>query len=156
MTHNHEYLNTITQTSFDIRSRLQQLILTEPALLRRIICSQLFKSFVQTRSNCFLVSFTEISALITELRQNPRPDIVRALHILKNTGLQFSPLLEWIIHEVAEERDIESVPLLGEMHDGSTTALPALNPWVTNLIGNSENSRLELNFLNLLEEASAT
>lgn len=167
MMHNHEYLNTITQTQFDIRSRLQQLILTEPDLLRRIICSQLFKSFVQTpsitespsfpRSVFRIVLNIEIAGLITELRQNPQSDILRALHILNNTGLQFSALLEWMIHEVIEEGDIENMPLFGGMQDGSTIALPALNPWVANFIANaevSENTSLELNFLNLLEEVS--
>ena len=48
--HNHDYVNSITQTHFDLRSRLQQLMQTESRLLRYIICSQLFKSFIQTPS----------------------------------------------------------------------------------------------------------
>ena len=48
--HNHEYLDSITQTHFDLRLRLHQLVQTESRLLRIIICSQLFKSFIQNPS----------------------------------------------------------------------------------------------------------
>ena len=102
--------------------------------------------------------------LITELRQNPNPDLVHAIHILHDTGLCFSPLLECIIAELMDDLprrirgDIENMPLLTEMYDGSTHGLPVINPYVTNLIANPDSQymdeELEAVLFNLLEEAS--
>ena len=48
--YNSLYLQSLIQTHFDLKSRLRQLMQTESRLLRFIICSQLFKSFIQTPS----------------------------------------------------------------------------------------------------------
>lgn len=48
LVHNHNYLRSLVDTRFDMRSRLRQLMQTETRLLRYIICSQLFKSFIQS------------------------------------------------------------------------------------------------------------
>lgn len=48
--HNAAYRRSLVQTQFDLRSRLKQLMQTESRLLRFIICSQVFKSFIQTPS----------------------------------------------------------------------------------------------------------
>ena len=48
--HNTAYRRSLVQTQFDLRSRLKQLMQTESRLLRFIICSQVFKSFIQTPS----------------------------------------------------------------------------------------------------------
>lgn len=94
--------------------------------------------------------------LISELRNNPHSDIQQILNTLYNMKLQFSPLLEWILHELCDNcdvPDIENVPILN-MQDGSTVSLPALNPWVTEFFSNPENAvddQYRVNLISTLE-----
>lgn len=146
---------------------------TESRLLRYIICSQLFKSFIQTPSitesphfpGIFSISFLSvvIMELITELRHDPHPDILHAIHVLHDTGLRFSPLLECIINEMVldlpghshspeldvEAGDIEHVPLINEMDfDVNSDVI------ITTTELQQEDEQLEAVLFNLLEEAS--
>ena len=176
--YNSLYLQSLIQTHFDLKSRLRQLMQTESRLLRFIICSQLFKSFIQTPSIMESPQFPGISAylllrlvimeLVDELRRNPHPDVIYALHTLHATGITFSPLLECIINEVMEDRtdeiaDVEAhpreLPLGFDMHQHGDVGLPALNPAVSVLLeGDQQRERivneLASSLFSLLEEAS--
>lgn len=114
----------------------------------------------------FSSSYVGITQLIAELRNDPHPDIPHAVHVLHDTGLCFSPLLQCIISEIidGEPRPMEGnddgidVPLLNEMHDGSVRGLPAMNPLVTTMIETpvipNADEELETVLFSLLEEAS--
>ena len=58
--------------------------------------------------------------LVDELRHNPHPDVIHALHALHNTGVTFSPLLECIINEVMEDGT-----------DGVPWGVPSMIAWKT-------------------------
>ena len=106
--------------------------------------------------------------LVDELRHNPHPDVIHALHALHNTGVAFSPLLECIINEVMEDGtdgvpDVEAhpreLPLAFDMHQHGDVGLPALNPAVSALLeGDQQRERivneLASSLFSMLEEAS--
>ena len=106
--------------------------------------------------------------LVDELRHNPHPDVIHALHALHNTGVTFSPLLECIINEVMEDGtdgvpDVEAhpreLPLAFDMHQHGDVGLPALNPAVSALVeGDQQRERivneLASSLFSMLEEAS--
>ena len=103
--------------------------------------------------------------LITELRHNPHPDILHAIHVLHDTGLRFSPLLECIINEMIVDLPSNSHSLEHDIETGEIEHVPLLNERdldghqdIRNMITTTdlqqEDKQLEAVLFNLLEEAS--
>ena len=107
--------------------------------------------------------------LVNELRRNPHPDVIHAIHVLHDTGVSFSPLLQCIINEIVEDptevrvEDVEAnpreIPMGFEMHQSGDVGLPALNPAVSVLLDGDRGREAVVNELasslfSLLEEAS--
>ena len=71
--------------------------------------------------------------LVNELRRNPHPDVIHAIHVLHDTGVSFSPLLQCIINEIVEDptevrvEDVEAnpreIPMGFEMHQSGDVGL---------------------------------
>ena len=105
--------------------------------------------------------------LVNELRRNPHPDVIHAIHVLHDTGVSFSPLLQCIINEIVEDptevrvEDVEAnpreIPMGFEMHQSGDVGLPALNPAVSVLLDGDRGREAVVNELasslfSLLEE----
>ena len=101
--------------------------------------------------------------LVNELRRNPHPDVIHAIHVLHDTGVSF--IINEIVEDPTEVRveDVEAnpreIPMGFEMHQSGDVGLPALNPAVSVLLDGDRGREAVVNELasslfSLLEEAS--